>query len=336
MGEDINVGVIGCGSFARAVHIPNMKAHPDYHLYYACDIDKEAAKKTAREFGFEKYGKSATRVFNDEKVHLVVITTRHHNHAKLTMKAAKAGKHILCEKPMCVKPSEVKKIMKVVKDTGVKYTVGYNRGLAPLITKAKEIIRKIKLPVIIYHRMQNSFEGGTHWLLDEKIGGGRMTGEGVHCIDLFCSIIDAEPVRVYAEGGIYTGSTAHHTPDTFAVTLGFEDGSSAALVLASVGTGKISKESTECYCGNTGIVIDLFRRAEIHSEEAGIDEVIELPEVDKGHKIEIDLLAKAILNNEEPPNNVENAARASVIGFKAIKSALTGKAYRISKEEYSL
>jgi len=336
MNESINVGVIGCGNFARAVHIPNMRAHPDYHLYYACDIDREAAKRTANEFGFEKYGKSATRLINDEKVNLVVITTRHDTHAKLTVKAAAAGKHILCEKPMCTRASDVERIMQAVKKAGVKYTVGYNRGLAPLIAKAREIVRKIKLPVIMYHRMQNAFAGGTHWLLDEKIGGGRMTGEGVHCIDLFCSLVDAEPVRVYAEGGIYTGSTAHHTPDTFAMTLGFKDASAAALVLSSVGTGKISKESTEIYCGNTGIVIDLFRRAEIHSEEAAIDEVIELPGVDKGHKIEIDLLAKAILNDAEPPNNVENAARAAVIGFKAIKSALTGKVYRISKEEYSL
>ena len=336
MGGTINVGVIGCGGFARLVHIPNMKAHPDFNLYYACDMERDAARKTAREFGFQKYGKSVSALLKDKNVHLVLITTRHDSHAKLTIRAARAGKHILCEKPMCIKASDIKKIMKVVKESGVKYAIGYNRGLAPLITKAREITGKINLPVIVYHRMQNPFEGGSHWLLDEKIGGGRMIGEGVHCIDLFCSLIRSEPVRVYAEGAVFTGSEAHHAPDTFAMTLGFENGSSAALVLSSVGTEKLSKESTEIYCGRTGIAIDLFRRMEVHSEELGIDEVVELPEVDKGHRTEIELLARAILEEAEPPNDIANAARAAVVSFKAVKSALTGRAQKISKKEYTV
>ena len=331
----INVGVIGCGGFARLVHMPNMKAHPDFNLYFACDIDRDAAKRAAAEFGFQKHGKSVTALLADKNVHLVLITTRHDSHTNLTLKAARAGKHVLCEKPMCIKSSDVGKIMKVVKETALKYTVGYNRGLAPLISKARRIISKINLPIIVYHRMQNPFEGRTHWLLDEKTGGGRMVGEGVHCIDLFCSLIRSEPVRVYAEGGIFTGSEAHHTPDTFAMTLGFEDGSSAALVLSSVGTDKLSKESTEIYCGQTGIVIDLFKRMEIHSQELGIDEVIELPEVDKGHKAEIDMLARAILDDTDPPNNITSAARSAIIGFKAVKSALTGRVQKISREEYT-
>jgi len=332
----INVGVIGCGGFARLVHIPNMRAHPDFNLYFACDIDRGAAKRAAAEFGFEKYGKSVAALLADKKVQLVLITTRHDSHTNLSIKAARAGKHILCEKPMCIKPSDVRKIMNVVKETGVKYAIGYNRGLAPLITKAREIIRKINLPIVIYHRMQNPFEGGTHWLLDEKTGGGRMVGEGVHCIDLFCSLIRSQPLRVYAEGGIFTGSEAHHIPDTFAMTLGFEDGSAAALVLSSVGTNKFSKESTEIYCRQTGIAIDSFKRMEIHSQELGIDEVIELPEVDKGHKAEIDMLARAIIDDTEPPNNITSAARSAIISFKAVKSAQTGKVQKISKEDYTV
>ncbi len=275
-------------------------------------------------------------VMRDPEVDAVFIITRHENHADLTIRAARAGKHIFCEKPMGITPDECREVFEAVKASGVKYSIGYNRGLAPLVQKAREILSSRKLPLFIYHRMQNPFPGGTHWLLNEKIGGGRMIGEGCHCIDLLSVLVGSEPVRVYAEGGIFTGSKEHHTPDSFSLTLGFEDGSAASLILSSVGSAGLDKESTGIYSGETAIIITQFQKMVVPSGSLPERMEVKLPKVDKGHSYELGLFAQAILGDSEPPNGFVQAYRTAIICFKAVESALKHRVEKISKSEYGL
>jgi len=64
-----------------------------------------------------------------------------------------------------------------VKANNVKYTVGYNKGMAPLIRKSRDLIKEIDKKKLIYHRIQAPFST-THWMHDPAVGGGRLAGEG--------------------------------------------------------------------------------------------------------------------------------------------------------------
>ena len=328
----INTAIIGCGSFVRHFHIPNMAQDDRYRIYAACDINEEAARSVCREYRAEYATTDVERVLADPEVALVVIGTRHNLHASLTTMAAEAGKHVLCEKPMGITYDECRRVMKAVSENGIVYTIGYNRGMAPLISKARKILARQNEPVAMYHRIQTYLGAKFHWLLGMAEGGGRIIGEGCHILDLFCVVADSDPVRVYAEGGIFTKHPEADTPDTATITVGFENGSIANVLIPSIGNSLIPKESTEIYSGNVAIVIEDFQRMTACVGEQ--KEEVSLDTVDKGHRIEIDLLAEAVLHGGPVPNDVSSAARAAVLCLKAIEAMETHQVQPVSREEY--
>ena len=332
MTTKINVAFIGCGGFVKGMHLPNMAKNEKYKLYAACDIMEKAAKEVSKQYNMEYFTTDFRKILDDEKVDLVVITTRHDQHAPLTIEAANAGKHILCEKPMGLNAAECKDIASAVKTNNVKYTVGYNRGMAPLIRKARDLIKEIDKKKLIYHRIQAPFPE-THWTHDQAVGGGRFVGEGCHIFDLLCELVGKPPVSVYASGGTFLDPDKVKIPDSGIITIAFEDGSVGTTLIASAGCKLFPKEATEIYCDGKAIYIDEFREMKSYGFEKG-KEVITLEKIDKGQIAEIDELADAIVNNTEPPNGLVNAARAAVISFYVNESIRTGKQIPISKEDY--
>jgi len=332
MSDRINAAFVGCGAFAKGMHLPNMAKNQKYKLYAACDIIEEAAREVSKQYNMEYFTTDYEKILNDKKIELVVITTRHDRHAPLTIKAANAGKHILCEKPMGLNAKECKDIAFAVKANNVKYTVGYNRGMAPLIRKARDLIKGIDKKKLIYHRIQAPFSE-THWTHDPAVGGGRFVGEGCHIFDLICELVGKPPVSVYASGGTFLDPEKVKIPDSGIITITFEDGSIGTTLIASTGCKLFHKEATEIYCDGKAIYIDEFK--EMKSYGFGKEEeVITLEKIDKGQIAEIDELADAIVNNTEPPNELINAARAAVISFYVNESIKTGKQIPICKEDY--
>lgn len=333
MPKKINVAVVGCGNFAKAVHLPNMDVNSEYCLYAACDVMEEAAREVAEKYQMAYATGDYEKVLEDSKVDLVVITTRHDLHAQQCIQAAEAKKHILCEKPMALSLENCHKVMRAVKKNNVKYTIGYNRGLAPLIAKAGEMLEPKNKPLVIYHRMANFISD--HWLLEGEIGGGRVVGEGCHVLDLFCILADSEPVRLYAEGGVFSQDKVDGVPDTQVVTLSFRNNSLATMLLSSVGNTAAPKESTEIFCGQTTIFIDDFQEMKVWDGEAPV-QTVSLPSPDKGHALEIDLLAEAILNDTPPPNGPENACRAALLSFKVLEAIKTRQVQVMEESQYRL
>lgn len=329
----LKVGLIGCGSFARNMHVPNLRKNPKYAIYALVDVDAEAATSLGVEVGAAYATTDIRQVLEDKKVDVVFITTRHDSHANLSTRAAEAGKHIFCEKPMGLTAEECRQVAGTVRKHGVKYTVGYNRGLSPLIARARELLHSVRGKKMIYHRIQTLFPE-THWTHDPAIGGGRFVGEGCHIFDLFCELIEAAPISVYASGGIFLNPAVVKIPDSSIVTLAFADGSIAATLIASAGCSLLPKEFTEIYCDKRGIFIDDFKSMQWGGFGSKTVERYDLPAVDKGQAVEIDLLADAILNDRPPPNGIVNAARAAIISFKVNESIRNKTPVPIFESDY--
>lgn len=321
--KELNVGMIGCGGFARGMHIPNLKENPKYTIYAVMDIVEDTAKEVAEEIEAEYWTTDLDRILNDENIDIVFITTRHDSHADLTIRAAQAGKHILCEKPMGLNIEECEAIADAVKKNNVKYTVGYNRGMAPLVTKAKELLKDLPQKKLIYHRIQAPFPVD-HWTHEPAIGGGRFVGEGCHIFDLICELVPAEPVSVYTAGGVFLDPEIVKIGDSGIITIAFADGSVGTTLIASDGCSTFPKEATEIYCAGKAIYIDDFKGMEYCGFENQDKITITLAAQDKGQKIEIDLLADAINNDTSSPNGIEQAMRAADISFKAYQSIAEG------------
>ena len=329
----INTGFIGCGGFARGMHIPSMQANPKYKLYAAMDINEDAARKTAEDFGMSYWTSDLDGLLSDEELDLVVISTVHDSHAEISVRAAEAGRHILCEKPMGLNRDQCRAVAQAVRKNNVKYTVGYNRGMAPLVTRARDLIKRVPGKKLIYHRIQAHFPED-HWTHDPARGGGRFVGEGCHIFDLICELAQSPPVSVYASGGTFLDPNKVKIPDSGIVTITFADGSVGTTLIASAGCPHFPKESTEIYVSCKAVHINDFREMTCCGFRGREREQIDLGAIDKGHKVEIDLLADAILNDTEPPNGTVNAARAAVISFMAGESIATGRPIPISESDY--
>lgn len=331
--KQLQAGLIGCGGFQMGIHVPNLKKNPKYSIRAAMDVNEDAARKAAEELGLAFWTSSLDELLADEEIDVVFISTRHDSHAELTIKAANAGKHVLCEKPMGMNRDECRAIAEAVKRNGVKYTVGYNRGMAPLVESAKRLIATDPGKLLMYHRIQAPFPAD-HWTHVAAVGGGRFVGEGCHIFDLLCELAPAPPVSVYAAGGTFLDPNIVKIPDSGIVTITFADGSVGTTIIASDGCPTFSKEATEIYVKGKAIYIDNFQEM-IYCGYDGQDKVnTVLSNVDKGHMFEIDQLADAIINDTDPPNGLVNAARAAVISFMVSESIASGKAVPIGEKDY--
>lgn len=330
--KTLKVGLIGCGNFARVMHIPNIKKNPKYELYATMDISEQAAREVAQENGAKYWTTDLDRLLADKEIDAVFITTWHNLHAQQTIKAANAGKHILCEKPMGLNADECRAIEKAVKENNVKYTVGYNRGMAPLITQARDLLKELKAKKMIYHRIQSPLPSD-YWVNDPNIGGGRFIGEGCHIFDLLCELVQAPPVSVYASGGTFLDPNVVKIPDSAIVTITFADGSVGTTLIASAGCDKFPKESTEVYCDKHAIHIRDFKDMDYYGW-GDQPATVSLDAVDKGQAIEIEQFADAILNDTPSPNGLVKAARAAIISYKVNESIANGSPIAISESDY--
>jgi predicted dehydrogenase len=331
--DKVKVGLVGCGGFIRGMHIPILKNNPKYTLYAVMDINEKAAADTANEVGAAYWTTDHERLFSDGQVDAVIIGTRHDTHAELTVQAAKAGKHVLCEKPMGLSRDECRAVVQAVRENHIKYTVGYNRGLAPMITKARDLLGTDTHKKMIYHRIQAPFPADS-WTHDPKVGGGRFVGEGCHIFDLLCELVGQPPVMVYASGGTFLDPVKVKIPDSAIVTITFADGSIGTTLISSAGCPGFPKEATEIYCNGKMIYINDFTSMEYYGYEGHAKTSLTFDRVDKGHSVEIDQFADAILCDKESPNGIIKASRAAVISYMVNESIASGAPVPVSQREY--
>lgn len=333
--KKVTTGFIGCGGFARNMHMPILMKNEKYEIKAVMDINEEVAQEAAKQCSAQYYTSDVDKILNDQEIDLVFITTRHDSHADLSIKAANAGKHIMCEKPMALNYEDCRRVIEAVKTNNVKYTIGYNRGLAPMVTEAKKLLDTIDGKIMAYHRIQAPFPE-SHWTHIPDVGGGRFVGEGCHIFDLFSRLVDSEPVSVYAAGGIFLDPEIVKIPDSANVTITFADGSVCTTLIASAGCPLFEKEATEIYCANKAIFINGFKEMSYYGFDDQDKTELNFTKVDKGQRIELDQLADSILNDTESPNGLAVALKGAVISYKVLESLKTGQPAVIKPEELKI
>lgn len=179
-------GVAGCGSFAEKSFIPALQLMPKSKLVslYSSDINraKSIADKYAAQFAFNNYDE-----FLKSEIDCVYVSSTNVNHYEQVIKAAKAGKNILCEKPLSVSYQHAKEMVEICNSSNVSLAVNYVYRFHPLVTKAKEIIDKDMLGKIvsITANFNIDFAPNENYRFKKAVsGGGALRDVGTHMIDL--------------------------------------------------------------------------------------------------------------------------------------------------------
>ena len=259
----IRIAVIGAGSFARGMHLPNLQKLSDlYHIRAIVSSTGLNAKTTAEQFGADYASTNYQDVLDDPQVDAVLICTRHNLHAQQAMRAARAGKAILLEKPMALNQDELDQLTAVLQETGVPFMVGFNRRYSPAAQRIREIVTERTNPLMIYYRMNAGYLPADHWTQTEE-GGGRMIGEACHIFDLFQYVVGAPVVEVNSTA--ITPQTGHiMAGDNITVTLRYEDGSVATLLYTALGSPDLSKEYMEIYVDNKVLTLDDYHDLRVY------------------------------------------------------------------------
>jgi predicted dehydrogenase len=198
--KKLNVGLIGCGFMGRTHSNASRKVGNFFDLDYqpvlkaVCDIDESRAKAFAARWGYESIETDWRKLIARKDIDLVDITVPNNMHAQIAIAAAKAGKMILCEKPLARTAAEGLKMVEAVEKAGVPNMVSYNYRRIPAITLAKQLIDEGKLGHIFHYRAKflqdwtiskDLPQGGPGlWRLDVKVAGSGVTGDLLaHCID---------------------------------------------------------------------------------------------------------------------------------------------------------
>lgn len=193
--------MIGTGLMGR-IHTNGYKRlgdfFPEYEyrpvLQVACSRREEKIKAFAEQWGYASYETDWRKVIERDDVDAVDICTPNDTHAEIAIAAAKAGKMILCEKPLARTLEEAKEMVEVIEKAGVKNTVWYNYRRIPAVTLAKQIVASGKLGKVFHYRANFLQDwtispelpqgGDGTWRLDVDAAGSGVTGDLLaHCID---------------------------------------------------------------------------------------------------------------------------------------------------------
>jgi predicted dehydrogenase len=200
MSKPLNVGMIGYGFMGRTHSNAYRKVTNFFDVPFKpvlqtiCGLEEKEAKAFAEKWGYQSYVTDWHKVIDDKKIDIVDICVPNNYHAEIAIAAAKAGKMIICEKPLARTGAEAEPMVQAVEKAGVANFVSFNYRRVPAITLAKKLIDEGRLGRIFHYRANflqdwtistKVPQGGmATWRLDVKAAGSGVTGDLLaHCID---------------------------------------------------------------------------------------------------------------------------------------------------------
>jgi predicted dehydrogenase len=318
--EDVRVGVLGAGLFASQVLLPAMQKAGEIELVGVCTATGGNASHAASRFGFRYCTTDESEILGNSSVNTVLIATRHHLHAGQVIASLEAGKHVFCEKPLCLDEQELALITRakaVAKNQLL--MVGYNRRFAPMAVALKKFFADSKEPISVQYRVNAGPIPPEHWVHDPKQGGGRIIGEVCHFVDFLIFAVGAMPVSVFAAAL----PSAANPPDSIAVTVTFENGSLGTIHYIADGDKSYGKERVEVFGNGSIAVLDDFRTLELVKNGKRATTNSSLRQ-DKGHTGEWRAFAKAISGGGKSPITLRELVAGMLTTFAINESLRQG------------
>jgi predicted dehydrogenase/threonine dehydrogenase-like Zn-dependent dehydrogenase len=319
----VSVGLLGAGDFAMSTLLPAMRQVEGLELIGVCAANGAHSRHAAAKFGFRYCATDQDRILSDPAINAVVIATRHHLHATQVLAALQAGKHVFCEKPLCLTEEELFAIVRAYQGLSPirpLLMVGFNRRCAPLALRMKAFLQQIQEPLALHYRVNAGFIPADHWVNDPAQGGGRILGEVCHFVDFLAWLVGASPATVKTRSLPNPGKYAD---DNVIVSLQFPNGSQGTITYVANGDKSYSKERVEVFGGGAVAVLEDFRRLELVRH--GRKQVVRsLWRQDKGHAGEWRLFAKAIRAGEEAPVPFDEVVATTLATLRIAESRCSG------------
>ena len=313
--KKLGVAVIGAGFWGRN-HARVFKELEQTELLAVCDVNAERAKNVAKQFGVRAYT-SMGKLLKRKDVEAVSNCVWSLNLAKETLKALKAGKHVLVEKPMATNVKQAEKLLETAEEEGLHLSVGFLMRFIPGIQYMKNAVEDKTIGNLVCATAKRVSE----W--PERIGDvGVVKDIAIHDIDIIRYFFGEEPIAVYAK----TGSMKYKKFEDYAqIMLTFEGGKSAFIESNWLTP---YKTRTLVVTGSKAIMKLDYITQELTIEDAKKTIQPRYP-WQEPLKLELQHFANCILKKEKPLITGTDGLKALQIAEAALKSSATGRAVKL-------
>ncbi|GEM55039.1 dehydrogenase [Flavobacterium branchiophilum] len=311
-----NIGVIGAGNFTKMTMMPILKKTPAT-LKYIASAGGVSGTSLAQKYGFEYSTTNYNDILQDDLVDLVMITTRHNNHAQLVMACLQHQKNVFVEKPLAIDVQQLDALWNLYEQSNFQntITVGFNRRFSPHATKIKKVLGTA--PMNIIATMNAGAIPANVWVHDMLVGGGRIIGEACHFMDLITYFTGSKIKAVCMNA---MGVNPAENTDNASILLKYENGSTGVINYFANGSKAYSKERIEIYSQERTAIIDNFRKTEVYGFK-GLQSFS--TKLDKGHKAQFEALIHQVQHGGSPIipfDEILNTTKASFAAIESLKS----------------
>ena len=219
-------GVLGTAGIAAGCTIPGMQIAEGCELYAIAGRSREKAEAFKARFGFRKAYQGYDALLADSEVEAVYIPLPNNLHCEWVIKALKAKKHVLCEKPAAMNESELRRMFSAAKENGVILMEAFAYLHSPYISRLKEIIASGEIGKIDYIDTAFLTQGySSDFRLHKEQGGGGIYDVGCYCTSMILSLIYAPVQYLKADAECDSTGVDHMA----SVMIGFADGARASF-----------------------------------------------------------------------------------------------------------
>ena len=342
----IKVGIIGCGKIAQVRHIPEYMANPNAELRGFYDLNTQRAQELAQQYGGKAYD-SYEALLADPEIDAVSVCAANHVHAEISIAALKAGKHVLCEKPMAISLEECEAMVQAAKDSGRYLMIGQNQRLAKAHAKAKELIAQGAIGKVLTFRTIFGHGGPETWSIDpgknvwffdrSKAAMGALADLGIHKTDMIQYVLGTKIVKTQAV------LTTLDKRDATGALIGVDDNAICIFQMENGAIGTMSaswtyysaEDNTTVIYGTEGELRlydhPTYSVRQINKDGTRIDYQIDQIQTNDNQTASgiIDLFVECLVENKEPEISGENVLHAMKAVFASIESSATGRVVEV-------
>lgn len=223
--KKIKIGVIGTGRIGK-VHTETIAQKiPEAEVIALADVNISSAQELANRFSIKKVSGNYLDIINNSEIDAVLICSPTDTHAQYIIEAAKAGKHIFCEKPIDLDLDTIQNSLDVVEECGVKLMVGFNRRFDSNFRKIKQMVvdGKIGEPHILKITSRDPAPPPPEYV---AVSGGMFLDMTIHDFDMARYIVGSEVDEVFVVAAVRVDERIGKAGDvdTAIITLKFENG----------------------------------------------------------------------------------------------------------------
>jgi len=336
----VKVGLIG-SQFVSTIHAESLKNIAAAEIVAVASKTEAHVKQFAEEHKIPHYFTDYRKLLEMDEVDMIIVGVPNDLHAQVTIDAANAGKHVVCEKPLCMNLREADSMIEVCKKANVKLMYAEELCFTPKYVRLKRLVDEGALGQV-YLVKQSEKHDGPHspWFWDvNRSGGGVTLDMGCHAFEFFRWILGKPKVEsIYADMGTYVHKDKTKGDDNSLIIVKFEGGATALAEESWAKKGGMD-DKAEVY-GSEGVAYaDLLKGNAIHTySDVGYGYAVEkAPQTvgwsftiyeeawNYGFPQEMEHFVDCVLHDKEPLETGEDGRVVLEMIFAAYQSAATGK-----------